>query len=222
MAQEARPAPPPLTKGEVAKEYLSAYNAVCALLWFSVLGRVVLLVPITGVESVYEGAGDFTKWAQTVAVLEIVHSAFGLVRSPLLTTFMQVASRILIVWGVVNQFPDATSTSPFYSSMLVAWSATEVVRYSYFVLNLRGSVPGFMTWLRYNMFYVLYPVGISSEAVLVWKASEAAGEPWKWVGWGLLGIYVPGSYVLYTYMIAQRKKVMKGKQAERRNRAVTH
>lgn len=107
---------------------------------------------------------------------------------------MQVASRILIVWGVVNQFPDVTSTSPFYSSMLLAWSATEVVRYSYFVLNLRGSVPGFMTWLRYNMFYVLYPVGISSEAVLVWKASEAAGEPWKWVGWGLLGIYVPGLY----------------------------
>ncbi len=31
-----------------------------------------------------------------------------------------------------------------------------------------------------------------------------------------------GSYVLYTYMIAQRRKVMKGKQAERRNRAVTH
>lgn len=79
MAQEARPPPPPLTKGEVAKEYLSAYNAVCALLWFSVLGRVVLLVPITGVESVYEGAGDFTKWAQTVAVLEIVHSAFGMI-----------------------------------------------------------------------------------------------------------------------------------------------
>lgn len=42
------------------------------------------------------------------------------------------------------------------------------------------------------MFYVLYPIGITSEAVLVWKASEAAGEPWKFVGWGVLGLYVPG------------------------------
>ncbi|CAO1599118.1 MAG: hypothetical protein LQ349_002298 [Xanthoria aureola] len=216
-----RPPPPPLTKGEVAKEYLTAYNSICALLWLSVFGRVVVILPITGVESVYEAAGDFTKWTQTVAVLEILHSAFGLVRSPLPTTILQVASRILLVWAVVNQFPAATSTSPFYSSMLIAWSATEVVRYSYFVLNLRGSVPAFMTWLRYNMFYVLYPIGITSEAVLVWKASEAAGEPWKFVGWGVLGLYVPGSYVLYTYMIAQRRKVMKGKQAERRNRAVT-
>ncbi|KAL9603082.1 MAG: hypothetical protein Q9219_001447 [cf. Caloplaca sp. 3 TL-2023] len=221
MAQE-RPPPPPLTKSDVAKEYLSAYNSVCALLWFSILGRVLLIVPITGIESVYDGAGDFTKWTQTVAVLEILHSAFGLVRSPLITTFMQVASRLLIVWGVVNQFPAETATSPFYTTMLLAWSATEVVRYSYFVLNLRGSVPGFMTWLRYNMFYVLYPIGISSEAALVWKASQAAEEPWTWVGWGLLGLYVPGSYMLYTYMIAQRSKIIKGKQAERRNRAVTH
>ncbi|KAI4279310.1 MAG: hypothetical protein LQ337_000341 [Flavoplaca oasis] len=220
MSQE-RPSPPPLTKGEVAKEYLTAYNAICALLWLSVFGRTVVILPITGVESVYEAAGDFTKWTQTVAILEILHSAFGLVRSPLPTTILQVASRIVLVWAVVNQFPAATSTSPFYSSMLIAWSATEVVRYSYFVLNLRGSVPALMTWLRYNMFYVLYPIGITSEAVLVWKASEAAREPWKFVGWGVLGLYLPGSYVLYTYMIAQRRKIMKGKQVEKRNRAVT-
>lgn len=228
MAQE-RPKPPPLTKSEVAKEYLSAYNSVCALLWLSVLGRVLLLVPITGFQSVYEGAGDFTKWTQTVAILEIFHSAFGrfpnihaahartncllqsyprpvssfgicliyppitgLVRSPLPTTFLQVSSRLLLVWAVVDSFPLATTPSPFYSSMLLAWSATEVVRYSYFVLNLRGSVPGFMTWLRYNMFYVLYPVGIASECVLVWKASVAAGSQWRWIGWAVLGLYVPG------------------------------
>lgn len=76
MSQE-RPPPPPLTKGEVAKEYLTAYNSICTLLWLSVFGRVVVVLPITGVESVYEAAGDFTKWTQTVAVLEILHSAFG-------------------------------------------------------------------------------------------------------------------------------------------------
>lgn len=46
------------------------------------------------------------------------------------------------------------------------------------------------------MFYVLYPVGILSEAMLLGKASEAAGEPWRWVGWGILGLYVPGMYLL--------------------------
>ena len=37
----------------------------------------------------------------------------------------------------------------------------------------------------------------------------------------VLTTLVVGSYVLYTYMIAQRRKIMKGKQAEKRNRAVT-
>lgn len=74
---ERPPPPPPLTKGEVAKEYLTAYNSICALLWLSVFGRVVVILPITGVESIYEAAGDFTKWTQTVAALEILHSAFG-------------------------------------------------------------------------------------------------------------------------------------------------
>ena len=79
--------------------------------------------------------------------------------------------------------------------MLLAWSVTEVIRYSYFVWNLQGNgVPGIVTWLRYNTFYVLYPIGISSECVLIWKASLVAEVPLKWVFWGVLGIYVPGWY----------------------------
>ena len=121
----------------------------------------------------------------------------GLVRSPLPTTLMQVSSRLLLVWGIVNAFPAATSNSPFYSSMLTAWSVTEVIRYSYFVMNLRGGVSGFMTWLRYNTFYVLYPLGIGSEMMLVWKASGPAGRQSRlgqWALWGILGLYVPGKF----------------------------
>lgn len=119
-------------------------------------------------------------------------SAAGLVRSSLFTTVIQVFSRLLLVWGVVNAYPQATSPSPFYSSMLVAWSFTEIVRYSYFVLNLRGEVPGFMTWLRYNAFYPLYPIGIGSELILIWKASAVAEKGIQWALLGLLLAYIPG------------------------------
>lgn len=73
-----------------------------------------------------------------------------------------------------------------------------------------------------------------SECVLVWRGSCAAEGV---VGWGLravLGAYVPGmfgmfllfevgagadggvgSYVLYTHMMRQRRKAMRGKEAER-------
>lgn len=109
---------------------------------------------------------------------------------------MQVASRLLLVWGVVNNFPFLAK-SAVYSSMLVAWSVTEVIRYSFFVLTLSGYQPGFIKWLRYNTFYVLYPLGISSECYMMYKAVAPAKELRQEYAWFLqlmLLIYVPGKH----------------------------
>lgn len=57
--------------------YLISYNLVSAILWTAVLGRVLLLIPLVGFQHVYGGVGDFTKWTQTLAVAEVVHSALG-------------------------------------------------------------------------------------------------------------------------------------------------
>lgn len=152
---------------------------------------------------------------------------------------MQVASRFLLVWGIVHNFPNTTArTSPAYSTMLIAWSVTEVIRYSYFALNLLyGKVPSWLTWLRYNTFFVLYPMGISSECWLVWKAIEPAKSwnlAYEYVLKLVLFVYIPGelrhfkrllrewiltssvgAYILYTHMMAQRRKVMRGDAAKK-------
>jgi very-long-chain (3R)-3-hydroxyacyl-CoA dehydratase len=122
----------------------------------------------------------------------------GVVRAPILTTGMQVASRLLLVWPVVNVFPGLAS-SPAYSSMLVAWSVTEVIRYSYFALTLSGFQPKFLSWLRYNTFYMLYPLGISSECFLIYKAIEPARElrpEFAWALQAILLVYVPGESLI--------------------------
>ncbi|KAH9216350.1 tyrosine phosphatase-like protein, partial [Leptodontidium sp. 2 PMI_412] len=209
-----KPGPKPLQSSSPKTQYLILYNFVNAVLWLTVLGRVVLLVPLVGFGRVYPGVGRFCKWTQTLAVLEVVHAATGLVRAPIGTTAMQVASRLLLVWGVVDTFPFLAKSAG-YSSMLIAWSVTEVVRYSYFVFTLSGYSPGFISWLRYNLFYVLYPLGISSECWLIYKAIEPAKEIRQELAWLLqliLFVYVPGSYILFTHMMAQRRKVMRGKQ----------
>jgi very-long-chain (3R)-3-hydroxyacyl-CoA dehydratase len=46
---------------------------------------------------------------QTLAVLEVVHAATGLVRSPVFTTMQQVASRLFVVWGILFAAPRATT-----------------------------------------------------------------------------------------------------------------
>lgn len=120
----------------------------------------------------------------------------GIVRAPLFTTLMQVASRILLIWGIVYPFPNTVAFSPVYSSMLIAWSVTEVIRYSYFAINLSaGSVPAIWMWLRYNTFFVLYPLGISSECWLVWLAATGPAKQYTGVRealFAILLIYIPG------------------------------
>lgn len=111
---------------------------------------------------------------------------------------MQVASRILLVWGVVNNFPYL-ARSPAYSTMLIAWSITEVVRYSYFVFTLSGYKPGFISWLRYNTFFVLYPLGISSECWLIYKAigpAKKLRQEYAWALQAILLVYVPGKLTI--------------------------
>ncbi|KAL9101298.1 MAG: hypothetical protein Q9163_003433 [Psora crenata] len=205
--------PPGRETSQFKTQYLVAYNLVCATLWLAILGRTILLVPLVGFKDVYGGVGEFAKWTQTLAVAEVVHSALGMSDAAL-----NVASRLLLVWPVLTFHPDRTRGSIFLTSMYLAWSVTEVVRYSYFVMNLQSrGVPGWLSWLRYNTFYVLYPVGITSECILVVKASmeKGKGDLWKYFFWVVLAIYVPGSYVLFTHMIAQRRKIMRGKGRER-------
>ncbi|KAF5586490.1 gibberellin 20-oxidase [Fusarium subglutinans] len=193
------------------KAYLIFYNFISAVQWSVVLGRTAMLASAYGPEYVYPNIGQYTKWTQTLAGLEVLHSMLGVVRASFMTTLMQVASRFLLVWAIVDVFPFL-ALSPFYSSMLVAWSVTEIIRYSFFVLSLCGYQPKFLTWLRYNTFFVLYPIGICSECILIWFATEPAGninELYKWALYAILVIYVPGSYVLYTHLMSQRRKVMR-------------
>ena len=53
--------------------------------------------------------------------------------------------------------------------MVLSWSLTEVVRYSFYAFSLLGSEPAPLAWLRYTLFYVLYPTGASSEAFLMYS-----------------------------------------------------
>lgn len=127
---------------------------------------------------------------------------------------MQVSSRFALVWGAVHFYPSVAA-SPAYSSMLLAWSITEVVRYTFFALSLSGGYePSLLRWVRYSGFYVLYPVGISSELwelFLAFRIARAEGDVLAWaVAAAVMGTYLPGAPKLYGHMMRQRRKVLGG------------
>src|SRR5215472_11575625 len=58
--------------------YLVLYNFVSAVLWLTVFGRVVSIYSLMGsTDMVFKTTSEFTKWTQTLALLEVAHSALG-------------------------------------------------------------------------------------------------------------------------------------------------
>jgi very-long-chain (3R)-3-hydroxyacyl-CoA dehydratase len=212
------------------RTYLLAYNAISLALWATLTLRLLLLLPPAlfhpslTLSHVHHALYPLLLPTQSLALLEVVHSLLGLVRAPLMTTSMQVASRLLVVWGVLGLFPQVVVGRSVggigkvrmegvgkgkYGDLaecgaLIAWGVTECVRYGFFVAQLwggdgKGRVPGWLSWARYNTFFVLYPLGIASECWLVYLALGPAGEWWGAVEMGLRGVllvYVPGMYSL--------------------------
>lgn len=206
---------PPATaqKKSLTHDYLVAYNAVSGFLWAAVFLRLVILFPLVGSKFISGGLEEFTRWVQTLMLLEVVHSAIGIVRSPIVTATMQVSSRIVVVWGVLYLFPSVGTYFPFTTCVL-AWSITEMLRYTYYVYSLvrPNDVPYWLTWLRYSAFYVLYPLGAGSEWLLILISlpeAERYSKAYALALKAIMVIYVPGFYVMFTHVLAQRKKVFR-------------
>ena len=58
-------------------DYLIAYNGISAIMWSAVLSQVIGTFVLRGWGRVFENASDFTRMVQTLAILEVVHSAAG-------------------------------------------------------------------------------------------------------------------------------------------------
>jgi very-long-chain (3R)-3-hydroxyacyl-CoA dehydratase len=161
--------------------YLALYNAACAAGWAYVLAQLGKgLAEGQGWAAIYQSIALVLQVVQTAAVLEIVHAATGLVRSAVFTTALQVGSRLLLVW----QFLYACEECQDYYGMALAcvsWSLVEIPRYLFYLVNLFGAekVPDGLFWLRYSLFGILYPSGISGEILVMLK-----GLPWlQQVSW---------------------------------------
>ncbi|CAJ1005604.1 putative Protein tyrosine phosphatase-like protein, PTPLA [Leishmania naiffi] len=205
--------------------YLLAYNASMCVGWGAILVKVVKhFVDGGDAASVYPEIAQLLCVAQTGALAEILHAAFGVVRSPVGTTFLQVLSRLIVLYGAVRLGDAEATRGLVFVQMVVAWCLSEVIRYSFYGANLVNATVSPLTWLRYSAFMVLYPVGITGEIGCLYKALPyiKKHKPWtvempnklnftfSWyncVWFILLGVYPYGSYVMYSYMLAQRRKM---------------
>ncbi|EKX48663.1 hypothetical protein GUITHDRAFT_105298 [Guillardia theta CCMP2712] len=167
--------------------YLCFYNLFGLCGWAMILFQVVSILLEGRVTNLWKELEGTVKLVQGAAVLEIMHSLLGLVRSPVSRTFVQVTSRLLTVWASMDPlytypytpFPkgkgcnysiDVVECSEEWNyyigaMTLIAWSFAEIIRYSFYGINTVSpkSVPFVLVWFRYSGFIILYPVGVAGE-----------------------------------------------------------
>lgn len=195
---------------------LALYNLVSAAGWGYIFYTVVAWYPRLGQPEFYLKTKDIVTLIQCGAIIEILNSALGIVRSPIVTTAAQVLSRLLVVIGIFQLLPETPATESFvYITLISAWSITEIVRYSFyfFTLSFKSGPPIILLLLRYNLFWVLYPTGVASELSLIYSALPLAEMEYSvYAKYGLIVsivAYLPGLPMLFSHMVAQRSKVMK-------------
>lgn len=201
----------------LVRAYLTLYNVLSAAGW----GYVLYLA----LENLKSGGTPAEAWAnlglpltvvQSTMALEIFHALLGLVRSPVFVTFMQVTSRLVVVWGATYWLPACQEHWSLYL-IVVSWAIVEIVRYSFYASNLvTGTTPFPLFWLRYSLFMVLYPTGITGEVVQLlvsmpyWQVSAPV---WYRSLILILAVYVPGSPFMINNMWRNRKSALKKRKA---------
>ncbi|XP_075633219.1 uncharacterized protein LOC142605674 [Castanea sativa] len=151
--------------------YLCTYNSLHAIGWAIALSRILSsFVTTKSVNGAYASAGELICLLQTAAFLEVVHGAIGLVPSGVVNPLMQWGGRTHFLLAVVRQI-DEVQELPSIFITFVAWSLSEVIRYSHYALSCMGSCPYWINYLRYTAFIVLYPIGIApGEMWLMYQA----------------------------------------------------
>lgn len=204
----------------MANHYLLVYNITMTAGWTVVLGR--LIQALVQHEDVYTAVVLPLKIFQTGAILEILHSLTGLIRAPVSTTALQVMSRLFLVWGITDPIPEIR-TNLSVTTMVAAWSLTEIPRYFYFAIAVIAShVPYWLTFSRYSTFIPLYPIGASSEWFTVYAALDFIKNHSIFSVYlpnrfnfsfdfytscvCVLVMYIPGLPHMYYHMLRQRRK----------------
>ncbi|XP_005103910.1 very-long-chain (3R)-3-hydroxyacyl-CoA dehydratase 2 [Aplysia californica] len=174
-------------KGDNAfiKAYLVAYNVSQMLGWSALMVIMVShFISEKSYMNIYPKIEGLLQICQTAAVLEILHSMTGIVRSNWVLTAFQVYSRVFLIWGVIWSVPGTQGGYPV-TMWMMAWTVTEIIRYSFYFFSLMpGPVPYFLVWCRYTFFIVLYPIGVT--------------------------VMFPQ---LYLHMFSQRKKIIGGRDS---------
>ncbi|QDZ21317.1 protein-tyrosine phosphatase-like protein [Chloropicon primus] len=148
--------------------FLVIYNAVMTVASVLSTASVVYTLLNRGLGSLWAGAGHVQVVTHCMALLETVNALLGISRSGALTSFAQWFGKSNVLLCILYFIPELQN-NPATALLFFVWSSSEIVRYYYYLLGIvmGKMVPDQLTWLRYNLFVPMYPLGMLCELRLM-------------------------------------------------------
>ncbi|NXC19205.1 HACD2 dehydratase, partial [Corythaeola cristata] len=211
--------------GALATAYLVIYNVVMTAGFHTLkLKKLNALLPKISNNGFAVAVFYFpTSHPDSQEYLLIAKYLPGIVPSSVVLTAFQVMSRVFLTWAVTHSVKEV-QTEDSVLLFVVAWTITEIIRYSFYTFSLLNHLPYLIKWARYTLFIVLYPMGVSGELLTIYAALPFVRQS------GLYSISLPNKYnfsfdyytflilvmisyipifpQLYFHMLHQRRKVL--------------
>ncbi|KAM9351573.1 very-long-chain (3R)-3-hydroxyacyl-CoA dehydratase [Symphorus nematophorus] len=149
--------------------FLFVYNLVQFLGFSWIFVNMTVRLFIFGQDSLYDTfhtISDVMFFCQILAAVEVLNAAFGVVRTGVVPTLIQVVGRNFILFIIFGSLEEMHN-KPVVFFVFYLWSAIEIFRYPFYMLGCFNTEWKTLTWLRYTIWIPLYPLGVIAEAVAV-------------------------------------------------------
>ena len=229
--------------------YLLAYNtaSLCGWVYVQYLCLKHICSSNVSAYSLYFQSITPLVVLQSAQWMEVVHTLLSLTRSNLSVQICQLGGRynalmLCFLFASFNKL-KVISVEEYvdkylgfgYVGVLTAWSMAEIIRYPFYIckyLDKSSKLNRMVSWLRYNQFLLLYPIGFAAEMVCWFGLIQFLTLPkninhqsvnyyfrgWSLRAWGIITFCstpLVGSYMYYT-MLLSRKKYMRSLQKNKK------
>uniref|UniRef100_A0A8R1XWG2 Very-long-chain (3R)-3-hydroxyacyl-CoA dehydratase n=1 Tax=Onchocerca volvulus TaxID=6282 RepID=A0A8R1XWG2_ONCVO len=151
--------------------YLSAFNLSLFILHAYLLFILLFKFFTVGSEyynSFWQNNVNIIKITTALQLIDITHALIGFTKGSYQVGLIQVCGRLAFIY-IIDGCPDVQNL-PTTFILMIAYFSIEVIRYPYYMArNLKIEI-SLLTWLRYNAWMLLYPVGLLLEGVTVYRA----------------------------------------------------
>lgn len=184
---------------------LFLYNLVQFLGFSWVFVNMTVRLCIFGQDSLYDTfhtMSDVVFFCQILAAVEVLNAGFGVVRSGVIPTFLQVICRNFILFIIFGSLEEM-HYQPIVFFVFYLWSTVDLFRYPFNMLGCVNTEWKTLSWVHYTIWIPLFPLTLLAEAAAVVQAIPIFNET-RLFSIPLpkaLGTTINFSYILYVYLV---------------------